>query len=146
MLKIKLGLNNMWTVNFQLYKLDLKRQRNQRSKSQHQLDDRIAKEFQKNICFCFIDYTKTLDCVDHNKVWKTLKKIRISDHFTCLLRNLYAGKEARVRTRYGTMHWFQIGKGVHQVCILSPCLFNLHPKFPLFSCLVMSNSLWPHGL
>ena len=146
MLKIKLGINRMWTVNFQLYKLGLKRQRNQRSKNQYPVDDRIAKEFQKNICFCFIDYAKTFDYVDYNKASKTLKEIRIPDHFTCLLRNLYAGQEARVRTRYGTMHWFQIGKRVHQVCILSPCLFNLHAKFSLFSCLVVSDFLWPHGL
>ena len=72
----------------------------------------------------FIDYTKAFDCVDHNKLWKILKEMGIPDHLTCLLRNLYAGKEARVRTGYGTIDWFQIGKGVHQGCILSPCLFN----------------------
>ena len=81
-----------------------------------------AREFQKNICFCFIDYVKAFDCVDHNKLWKILKEIRISDYLTCLLRNLYAGQEATVRTRHGTMDWFQIGKGVHQGYILSPCL------------------------
>ena len=86
-------------------------------------------EFQKNIYFCFIDYAKAFDCVDHNKPWKILKQMGIPDHLTCLLRNLYAGQEARVRTRYGTTDWFQIGKGVHQGCILSPCLFNLHAKY-----------------
>ena len=84
-----------------------------------------AREFQKNIYFWFIDYAKAFDCVDHNKVWKILKEMGIPDHLTCLLRNLYAGQEATVRTRHGTMDWFKIGKGVHQGCILSPCLFNL---------------------
>ena len=85
-----------------------------------------AREFQKNIYFCFIDYTKAFDCVDHNKLWKILKEIGISDHLTCLLRNLYAGKSATVRTGHRTTAWFQIGKGVHQGCILSFCIFNLH--------------------
>ena len=76
-----------------------------------------AREFQKNIYFCFIDYAKAFDCVDHNKLWKSLKEIGIPDHFTCLLRNLYAGQEATVGTRHGTTDWFQIGKGVHQGCI-----------------------------
>ena len=80
-----------------------------------------AREFQKNIYFCFIDYTKAFDCVDHKKLWKILKEMGISDHLTCLLKNLSAGQEATVRTK----DWFQIGKGVHQGCILSPCLFNL---------------------
>ena len=71
-----------------------------------------AREFQKNICFCFIDYVKAFDCVDHHKLWKILKEMGISDHLTCLLRNLYAGQEARVRTEHGTIDWFQIGKGV----------------------------------
>ena len=82
-----------------------------------------AREFQKNIYFCFIDYTKAFDCVDHNKLWKTLKQMGIPDHMTCLLRNLYAGQEATVRTGHGTTAWFQIGKGVHQGCILSPYLY-----------------------
>ena len=80
-----------------------------------------AREFQKNIYFCFIDYAKAFDCVDYNKLWKILKKKGIPDHLTCLLRNLYAGQEATVRTGYGTMDWFKIGKGIHQGCILSPC-------------------------
>ena len=87
-----------------------------------------AREFQKNIYFCFIDYTKALDCVDHNKLWKILKEMGIPDHLTCLLRNLYAGQEATVRTGHGTADQFQIGKGVRQGCILSPCLFNLSYK------------------
>ena len=84
-----------------------------------------AKEFQKkNIYFCFIDYAKLFDCVDHNKLWKILKEMGLPYHLTCLLRNLYADQEATVRTGDGTTDWFQIGKGVHQGCILSPCLFN----------------------
>ena len=84
---------------------------------------------QKNIYFCFIDYAKAFDCVDHNKLWKILKEMGIPDHLTCLLRNLYAGHEATVRTGHGTTDWFQIGKVVHQGCILSPCLFNLYAKY-----------------
>ena len=88
-----------------------------------------AKELQKNIYFCFIDYAKVFDCVDHNKLWKILKVMGIPDHLTCLLRNLYAGQEATVRTGHGTKDWFQIGKGVCQGCILSPCLFNLYAEY-----------------
>ena len=87
-----------------------------------------AKGFQKNIYFCFIDYAKAFDCVDHSKLWKILKGIGIPNHLTCLLRNLHAGQEATVRTGHGTTVWFQIGKGVFQGCILSPCLFNLHTE------------------
>ena len=83
-----------------------------------------AREFQKSIYFCFIDYVKAFDYVDHNKLWKILKEMGIPDHPTCLLRNLYAGQEATVRTRHGIKGWLQIGTGVHQDCILSPCLFN----------------------
>ena len=88
-----------------------------------------AKEFHKNTYFCFIDYAKAFDCVDHNKLWKILKEMGIPDHLTCLLRNLYAGQEATVRTGYGTIDWFQIGKGVCQGCILSPCLLNLYAEY-----------------
>ena len=86
-----------------------------------------AREFQKNIYFCFIDYA--FDCVDHNKLWKILKERGIPDRLTCLLRNLYAGQEATVRIVHGTTDWFQIGKGVYQGCILSPCLFNLFVEY-----------------
>ena len=86
-------------------------------------------EFQKNIYFCFIDYAKAFDCVDHNKLWKILQEMRIPDHLTCLLRNLYAGQEATVRTGHGTTDWLQIGKRVRQGCILSPCLFNLNAEY-----------------
>ena len=88
-----------------------------------------AREFQKSIHFCFIDYAKAFDCVDHNKLWKILKEMVIPDHLTCLLRNLYAGQEATVRTANGRTAWFQIGKEVHQGCILSPCLFNFYAEY-----------------
>ena len=88
-----------------------------------------AREFQKNIYFCFIDYAKAFDCVDQNKLWKILKEMGIPEHLTCLLRNLYAGQEATVRTGHGTTDWFQIGKGARQGCILSPCLFNLYAEY-----------------
>ena len=88
-----------------------------------------AREFQKNIHFCFIDYTKAFDCVDHNKLWKILKEMEIPDHLICLLRNLYAGQEATVRTGHRITDWFQIGKGVHQGYMLLPCLFNLYAEY-----------------
>ena len=88
-----------------------------------------AREFQKNIYFCFTDYAKAFDCVHHNKLWKILKEMGIPDHLTCLLRNLHAGQEATVRTRHETTDWFQIRKGVRQGCILSPCLFNLYSEY-----------------
>ena len=88
-----------------------------------------TREFQKNIYFCFTDYTKAFDCVSHNKLWKILKEMGIPDHLTCLLRNLYAGQEAIVRARHGTADWFQIGKGVRQGCILSPCSFNFCAEY-----------------
>ena len=120
-----------------MFKLGLKRQRNQRSNYQHPLDHQKSKatEFQKNIYFCFIDYTKAFDSADHNKLWKSqqtwkiLQEMGIPDHLTCLLKNLYAGQEATVRTGHGITDWFQIGKGVRQGCILSPCLFNLCAEY-----------------
>ena len=105
-----------------------------------------AREFQKNIYFCFIDYAKAFDFVGHNKLWKILQEMRIPRHLICLQKNLYAGQEATVRSVHGTTDWFQIGKGVHQGCILSPCLFNLYAEFSSvqFSRSVMSDSLRPH--
>ena len=88
-----------------------------------------ARKFQKNIYFCIIDYAKAFDCVDHNKLWKILQEMGIPDHLTCLLRHLYAGQEATVRIGHGTTDWFQIGKGIHQGCILLPCLFNLYAEY-----------------
>ena len=92
-----------------------------------------ARDFQKNIYFCFIDYAKVFDCVDHNKLWKFLKEMGIPDHLTYLLRNLYAGQEETVRNEHGTIDWLQIGKGVHQGCILSPCLFNLYAEYIMWN-------------
>ena len=97
---------------------------------------REAREFQKNIYFCFVDYVKAFDCMDHNKLWKILKEMGILYHLTCLLRNLYAGLEAIVRTGHGKTDWFQIQKGVCQACILSPCLFNLYAEY------IMRNLGW----
>ena len=88
----------------------------------------IAKELQRNIYSCFIDYAKAFDCVDHNKLWKIIKEMGIPEHLTCLLWNLYTDQKATGRTGQGTTDWFQIGKGVHQGCILSPCLFNLYAE------------------
>ena len=97
---------------------------------QHSLNHRKkAREFQENIYFCSIDYTKAFDCVDYNKLWKILKEMGISDHLTCLLWNLYAGQGAIVRTRHGATDWFQIGKGVSQSSVLSSCLFNLYEEY-----------------
>ena len=94
----------------------------------HQITEN-AKEFQKNIYFCFIDYAKAFDCVDHNKLWKILQEMGIPDYLICLLRNLITGQEATERTGHGTTDWFLIGKGVHQGRILSPCLFNLYAEY-----------------
>ena len=102
---------------------------NQRSNGQHLLNHGKAREFQKNIYFCFLDYAKAFDCVDHSKLWKILKEMEIPHHLTCLLRNLYAGQEATVRTGHGTTDLFQIGKGVCQGCMLSPCLFNFSAEY-----------------
>ena len=96
----------------------------------------------KNIYFCFLDYAKAFDCVDHNKLWKILREIGIPDHLTCLLRNLYAGQEATVRTGRGTTDWFQIGKGVRQGCILSPCLFNFFAEYIMRKRWTGRNTSW----
>ena len=109
-----------------MFKLVLEKAEEERSNCQHSRDHGKSREFQENIYFCFIDYAKAFDCVDPNKLWRILKEMGITDHLTCLLRNLYAGWEATVRTGHGTADWFQIGKGVRQGCILSPCLFNLY--------------------
>ena len=113
---------NHGLLDVQLY---LERQRSQSSNCQHPLYHWKSKEFQKNIYFCFIDYNKAFDCVDPNKLWKSLQEMSIPDHFTCLLRNLYADQEA---TRHGATVWFKIGKGVRQGCILSPWLFNTYEE------------------
>ena len=114
----KPGFNSMWTENFKRYKLDLGKAEEPEINI-HWIIEK-AREFQKNIYFCFIDYAKAFDYVDHNTLWKILKEMGIPDHLTCLLRNLYASQEATVRTGHGTTDQFQIGKGVRQGCILSP--------------------------
>ena len=92
-----------------------------------------ARDFQENIYFDFIDYAKAFDFMDHNKLWKVFQEMGIPDDLTCLLRNLYAGQEAGVRTGHGTIDWFQIGEGLHQGCMLSPCLFNLHAEYIIWN-------------
>ena len=119
----------MSTVNFQMFKLVLEKAEEPEIKLPVSAGSSKKQEFQKNIFFCFIDYAKAFDCVDHNKLWKILKEMGIPDHLTCLLRNLFASQEATVRTRHGTTDWFQIGRGVCQGCILSPCLFNLYAEY-----------------
>ena len=117
-------------MNLQMFKLVLEKAEEPETKLPTSAgSSKKAKEFQKNIYFCFTDYAKAFDCVDHNKLWKILKKMGIPDHLTCLLRNLYAGQESTVRTGHGKTDWFQIGKGVRQACILSPCLFNLYAEY-----------------
>ena len=113
-----------------MFKLDLEKQEEPEIKLPTSVgSSKKAREFQKNIYFCFIDYAKAFDCVDHNKLWKILQEMGIPDHPTCLLRNLYAGQEATVRPGHGTTDWFQIGKGVRQGSVLSPCLFNLYAEY-----------------
>ena len=112
-----------------MFKLDLETPKESEIKLPTSIGSSKKQEFQKNIYFCFIDNAKDFDCVDHDKLWKILQEMGIPDHLTCLLRNLYAGQEATVRTRHGTTDWFQIGKGVRQGCILSPCLFNLYTEY-----------------
>ena len=113
----------MCATNFQMFKLDLEKADDKIANIQWIIEK--ASEFQKIIYFCFIDYAKAFDWVNHNKLWKILQKMGIPDHLTCLLRNLYAGQKATVKTGHETTNWFQIGKRVRQGCILSPCLFNL---------------------
>ena len=112
-------------MNFQMFKLNLEKSEETVQIANIRWIIEKAREFQEKHLFLFIDYTKAVDCVDHHKLWKILQEMGIPDYLTFLLRNLYAGKEATVRTGHGTTDWFQIGKGVHQGCILSPCLFNL---------------------
>ena len=117
-------------MNFQMFKLVLEKGRGTRNQIANicWIIEK-AREFQKNVYFCLIDYAKAFDCVDHNKLWKILKEMGIPDDLTCLLRTLYAGQDATVKTGQKTTEWFQIGKGVHQGCILCPCLFNLYGEY-----------------
>ena len=120
-------------MNFQMFKLDSEKAKESEIKLPTSVGSSKKQEFQKNIYFCFIDYAKVFDCVDHNKLWKILKEMGIPDHLTCLLRNLYAGQEASVRTGHGTTDWFQIEKGVHQGWILSPRLFHLYEEYIMWN-------------
>ena len=121
-------------VNFQMFKLVLEKAEEPEIKLPTSAGSLKKQENSRKTSICFIDYDKAFDCVDHNKLWKILKGMGIPDHLTCLLRNLYAGQEATVRTGHGTTDWFQIGKGVRQGCILSPCLFNFSEEY------IMSNA------
>ena len=113
-----------------MFKPDLEKAEKPETKLPTSVESQKKQESSRKIVyFCFIDYAKAFDCVDHKKLWEILQEMGIPDHLTCLLRNLYAGQEATVRTGYGTMNWFQIGKGVHQGCILSPCLLNLNAEY-----------------
>ena len=112
-----------------MFKLDVEKAEEPEIKLPTSIGSSKKQEFQKNIYFCFIDYAKAFDCVDQNKLWKILQEMEIPDHLTCLLRNLYAGQETTVRVGHGTTDWIQIGKGIRQGCLLSPCLFNLYAKF-----------------
>ena len=126
----KPGFRSMWTMNFQMFKLDLEKAEKPEIKLPTSIESLKKQEnSRKNIYFCFIDYAKAFDCVDHNKLWKILKEMGIPDHLTCLLRNLYASQDATVKTGQGTADWFQIGKGVGQGCISSPYLFNLYTEY-----------------
>ena len=116
-----------------MFKLGLEKAEEPGTKLPTSIELLKKQEFQKNIYFWFIDYAKAFDCVDHNKLWKILKEMGIPDHLTCLLRNLYAGQEATVRTRHGTTDWLQTGKGVCQGYILSPCLFNLYAEYIMWN-------------
>ena len=116
-------------MNFQMFKLDLEKAEEPEIKLPTSPGSSKKQEFQKNIYFCFIDYAKAFDYVDHNKLWKILKEMGIPDHLTSLLRNPYAGQEAIVRIGHGTTDWFQTRKGLRQGCILSPCLFNFYAEY-----------------
>ena len=118
-------------MKFQMFKLVLEKAEEREIKLPTSAGSSKNQEFQKSIYFCSIDYAKAFDCVDHNRLWEILQEMGIPDHLACLLRNLYTGQEAAVRTGRGTIDWFQIGKGIHQGCVLSPCLFNLHAEYSM---------------
>ena len=120
----KLGFSSTWNENFQMYKLGFREAEEPEIKLPTFVGSQRKQEFQKDSCF--IDYKEAFDCVDHNQLWKILKGMGIPDHLTYLLRNLYAGQEATVRTLHRTTDWLKIGKGVHQGCISLPCLFNFY--------------------
>ena len=126
----KSGFSSMWTMNFCMFKLDLEKAEEPEIKLPTSRTTEKAKEFQKYIYFCFIDYTKAFDCVDHSKLWKRLQEMGIPDHLTCLLRNLYAGQEATDRAGHGTTDWFQIGKEYIKVVYCHPAyLIYMHSTY-----------------
>ena len=125
----KQGFGSTWIKNFLMFRQGFKKAEEPKIKLPTFVGSKKAREFQKNVYFCFTDYEKAFDCVDCNKLWKILKEMGIPDHLTCLLRNLCEGQEAIVRTLHGTTYWFKFGKGVWQGCILSPCLFNLCAEY-----------------
>ena len=125
----KLGFSNMWSKKFQRYKLDLQRAEEPRSNCKHPFYHKESKGIPEKQLLPLHDYVKAFHYMDHNKLWKILQEMGMPDHLTCLLRNLYVGQEATVRTIHGTIDWFNIGKGIHQGCILSFCLFNLYAEY-----------------
>ena len=130
----KPGFSNTLTMNFLMFKLVLEKAEEPEIKLPTSAGSWKKQESsRKNIYFCFIDYAIAFDCVDHNKLWKILKQMGMPNYLTCLLRNLYAGQEATVRTGHGTTHWFQIGKEVRQGCILSLCLFDLYGEYSMWN-------------
>ena len=116
-------------MKFQMFKLVLEKAEEPEIKLPTSAGSLKKQDNSRKTCFCFVDYAKAFDCVNHNKWWKILQEMGILDHLTCLLRNLYAGQKATVRPGHGTIDWFQIGKGLRQGCILSPCLFNLYAEY-----------------
>ena len=129
----KIMLNSTWTMNFQMFKLDLEKAEEPEIKLPASAESSNKQEFQKKHLLLLYWLFQTFDCVDHNRLWKILQEMGIPNHLTCLLRNLHEGQDTTVRTRLETTDWFQIGKGIHQGCILSPCLFNLYAEYIMWN-------------
>ena len=129
-------------MKFQMFKPDLEKVKEPEIKLPTCLIIEKVRELQTNIYFCFIDYAKAFDCVDHNKLWKILKEMGIPNHLTCLLKSLYEGQESTVQTGHGATDWFQFGKGVCQYCIFSPCLFNLHAEYIMGNARLAEAQAW----
>ena len=129
----KIMLNSTWTMNFQMFKLDLEKAEEPEIKLPASAESSNKQEFQKKHLLLLYWLFQTFDCVDHNRLWKILQEMGIPDHLTCLLRNLHEGQDTTVRTGHGTTDWFQIGKGIHQGCILSLCLFNLYAEYIMWN-------------
>ena len=129
----KIMLNSTWTMNFQMFKLDLEKAEEPEIKLPASAESSNKQEFQKKHLLLLYWLFQTFDCVDHNRLWKILQEMGIPDHLTCLLRNLHEGQDTTVRTGHETTDWFQIGKGIHQGCILSLCLFNLYAEYIMWN-------------